>query len=471
MDSSRSVGSPATREALYQHLRHALAQFEDSSSAEPVRAMAWAAASNALEYLNDERSLTDALAVAHRAIDLGDEEPVLMVLSAIADRLPPDGSSLLLLGDRANSAGLLEVVHAVGRALRRGDVPVPNEWPEAPLDDDRRGSSVGELLDKPADIPRAPVDAAEPLDLRQVQPISNVLRETFSDIARANATGRRITGIPTGFDGYDRLTGGLHDGELTIVAAPPGIGKTTLVLNMAANVASPQQLESARDPGERWVEPGHGVLIFSLGTSRRRIVGRMLCAEARVDFSLVRTGMLTPEDWQKLTEAAGRMAALNIWVQDEPEPSPLDIRNAAARLQADFDRFDPATGDRLQRLGLIVIDSWRRVRRRTRRKLRYLARELMVPIIATTTVHAASGDRDVCRRPQIWDLPIDDDDADNLCFVHRDSYYDPEASPDVMELIVHSQRNEAADTVRLHWEPQYLRLQNPSETEHDARRW
>jgi hypothetical protein len=89
--------------------------------------MAWAAAAKALEYLNDERSVTDVLAVAHRAVDRGDEERALLALSAAARLLPPDGVPLVRLGDRARSRGLLDVVHAVARELQRSDVPVPTQ--------------------------------------------------------------------------------------------------------------------------------------------------------------------------------------------------------------------------------------------------------------------------------------------------------------------------------------------------------
>ena len=137
MDSSRLRVSPPTREALYQQLRLALARFEDRFTEEPMRAIAWAAAAKALEYLDDERSIADALAVAHRAIDRGDEERVLLVLSAVACRLPPDGSPFLRLGDRACSVGLLDVVCAVGREQRRADIPVPAGWTKALLDSRR----------------------------------------------------------------------------------------------------------------------------------------------------------------------------------------------------------------------------------------------------------------------------------------------------------------------------------------------
>src|SRR5260370_14889277 len=160
---------------------------------------------------------------------------------------------------------------------------------------------------------QAVYDIARTRESSSVQTLRDVMQETFRRVTTATERGARISGVPTGFDRYDRMTSGLHDGELTIVAARPGMGKTSLVLNMAINVASPRQLESARDPNERWEEPGYGVVVFSLEMPREQIVNRMLCAEARVDVSRVRTGMLTPSDWSKLTQPAAHLANLNVW--------------------------------------------------------------------------------------------------------------------------------------------------------------
>jgi replicative DNA helicase len=147
------------------------------------------------------------------------------------------------------------------------------------------------------------------------------MRETFKRITRRRRAAPHH-GIPTGFDRYDRLTSGLHDGELTIVAARPGMGKTSFVLNMAANVASPQAARERARSERALGGAGHGVVVFSLEMPREQIVNRMLCSEARVDVGKVRTGMLSPSDWSKLTQAAGRLA---------PQPD-LDRRLAALSL-------------------------------------------------------------------------------------------------------------------------------------------
>jgi replicative DNA helicase len=249
-----------------------------------------------------------------------------------------------------------------------------------------------------------------------VWPLKTALHEVFDRIAKANARGARITGIPTGFDRYDRITSGLHDGELTIVAARPGMGKTSLVLNMAANVASPQELVSAHDPNERWLEPGCGVVVFSLEMPREQIVHRMLCSEAHVEVGKVRTGMLTKTDWEKLTQAAGRMAGLNIWVDDSPALGILDLRSKVRRLQAEFDQKDEK-GERKRRIGLVVVDYLQLMRGREgaasreqeiseiSRGLKQLAKELSLPVIALSQLNRAVETRgEKSKRPQLSDL-------------------------------------------------------------------
>jgi replicative DNA helicase len=327
-------------------------------------------------------------------------------------------------------------------------------------------------------------DIARTRESNSVQTLRDVMQETFRRITKATERGARIIGIPTGFDRYDRTTSGLHDGELTIVAARPGMGKTSLVLNMAVNVASPQQLESARDPNERWEEPGYGVVVFSLEMPREQIVNRMLCAEAKVDVSRVRTGMLTPSDWSKLTQAASHLANLNVWVDDSPALSILELRSKVRRLQAEFDRVDPATGDKKQRLGLVMVDYLQLMRGRENaqsreqeiseisRGLKQLAKELSIPVIALSQLNRAVETRgEKSKRPQLSDLRESgaiEQDADNICFIYRDDYYNKEtADRNIAELIIAKQRNGPTDTVKVRFDAQYTRFDNLGDGEFD----
>jgi replicative DNA helicase len=331
---------------------------------------------------------------------------------------------------------------------------------------------------------QAVYDIARTRESSSVHMLRDVMRETFKKIEKVNARGRRITGVPTGFDRYDRMTSGLHDGELTIVAARPGMGKTSLVLNMATNVASPQQLESAHDPNERWEEPGCGVVVFTLEMPREQIVNRMLCSEAKVDVSRVRTGMLTPADWSKLTQAASHLGSLNIWVDDTAGLSILELRSKVRRLQAEYDRVDEATGEKKQRIGLVMVDYLQLMRGRDgvnsreqeiseiSRGLKQLAKELSLPVIALSQLNRSVETRsEKSKRPQLSDLRESgaiEQDADNICFIYRDEYYNKEtADRNVAELIIAKQRNGPIDTVKVRWDAQYTRFDNLAEGEYE----
>jgi replicative DNA helicase len=331
---------------------------------------------------------------------------------------------------------------------------------------------------------QAVYDIARTREASSVHTLRDVMQETFRRITKATERGARIIGIPTGFERYDRLTSGLHDGELTIVAARPGMGKTSLVLNMAANVASPQQLEETRDPNQRWEEPGYGVVFFSLEMPREQIVNRLLCSEARVDVSRVRTGMLTPSDWSKLTQAAAHLAQLSVWVDDSAALSILELRSKVRRLQAEFDRVDPATGDKKQRIGLVVVDYLQLMKGREythsreqeiseiSRGLKQLAKELSLPVIALSQLNRAVETRgEKSKRPQLSDLRESgaiEQDADNICFIYRDDYYNKETTdPNIAELIVAKQRNGPVDAVRVRFDKQYTRFDNLADGEYD----
>jgi replicative DNA helicase len=324
---------------------------------------------------------------------------------------------------------------------------------------------------------QAVYDIARTRESSSVHPLRDVMQDTFRRMMKATERGARIIGIPTGFDRYDRMTSGLHDGELTIVAARPGMGKTSFVLNLAVNVASPQELESARDPNDRWQEPGYGVVVFSLEMPREQIVNRMLCSEARVDVSRVRTGMLAPSDWSKLTQAASHLNNLNVWVDDSAALTILELRSKVRRLQAEFDRVDPETGEKKQRIGLVVVDYLQLMRGREglnsreqeiseiSRGLKQLSKELSLPVIALSQLNRAVETRgEKSKRPQLSDLRESgaiEQDADNICFIYRDDYYNKESMERaVAELIIAKQRNGPTDTVKVKFDAAYTRFED-----------
>jgi replicative DNA helicase len=310
-----------------------------------------------------------------------------------------------------------------------------------------------------------------------VEKLLDVMKKAFKQIQDAAARGDRITGVPTGFTRYDQKTAGLHEGDLTIVAARPGMGKTSFVLNVAVNVASPRGRESVSDPTQRWEEPGKGVVIFSLEMPREQLANRMICSEGKVDVSKVRGGYLGQQDWNRLTQAASFLGGLPVWIDDSPALSILELRAKVRRLQAEYDRVDEA-GKKTQSIGLVVVDYLQLMKGRENaasreqeiseisRGLKGLAKELKIPVIALSQLNRAVETRaEKSKRPQLSDLRESgaiEQDADNICFIYRDDYYNRELStePNIAELIIAKQRNGPTGTVKVRFDREYTRFDN-----------
>jgi replicative DNA helicase len=319
-----------------------------------------------------------------------------------------------------------------------------------------------------------------------VEKLLDVMKKSFKALTEAMQRGDRITGTASGFDRYDRLTAGLHPGDLSIVAARPGMGKTSFVLNVATNVASPKgrEVQGAKGEEGRWDEPGVGVAVFSLEMPREQIANRMLCSEARVDVGKLRQGHLGPQDWSKLTQAASYLGSLPIWIDDSPSLSILELRAKVRRLQAEFDRPDPNGGGRgNKRIGLVVVDYLQLMKGRENaqsreqeiseisRGLKGLAKELYLPVIALSQLNRAVETRsEKSKRPQLSDLRESgaiEQDADNIVFIYRDEYYNREATtePNIAELIIAKQRNGPTGTVKVRFDNAYTRFDNLADGE------
>jgi len=313
-----------------------------------------------------------------------------------------------------------------------------------------------------------------------VERLLDVMKKSFKQLTDAMQRGDRITGVSTGFDRYDRLTAGLHEGDLTIVAARPGMGKTSFVLNVAVNVASPKGREAATDPTQRWEDPGVGVVVFSLEMPREQIANRMVCCEGKVDVGKVRQGFLNQQDWNRLTQSASFLGGLPIWIDDTPALGILELRAKVRRLQAEFDRVDE-TGRKIKKIGLVIVDYLQLMKGRDgvssreqeiseiSRGLKALAKELKVPVIALSQLNRAVETRsEKSKRPQLSDLRESgaiEQDADNICFIYRDDYYNKEAStePNIAELIIAKQRNGPTGTVKVRFDREYTRFDNLAE--------
>ncbi len=325
------------------------------------------------------------------------------------------------------------------------------------------------------------VDEAEQaiFDLARVKaesdviPVRDAIEQAFHVLTAARQRGGGVTGFSSGFTELDRRTSGLHKGDLYIVAGRPGMGKTSFVLNVAANVAA-EKLVSSGEPGAAPLQvSGDGVAFFSLEMPREQLAARMLSSEARVDMARLRSGQVGAEEWNKLTDAAARLGRLPIWLDDTPAISLLDLRAKLRRLQAELARHP----DGPKELGLVAIDYLQLMSGRKgvnsreqeiseiSRGLKQLAKEMRVPVMALSQLNRGVENRGTKdKRPQLSDLRESgaiEQDADAIMFVYRDDYYFDD-SPDqgIAEIIVAKQRNGPTGTVKVKFTSQYTRFDN-----------
>ncbi|MCK6593124.1 MAG: replicative DNA helicase [Polyangiaceae bacterium] len=324
-------------------------------------------------------------------------------------------------------------------------------------------------------------ELARTAQTNSAQPLSQVLKAAFEQITAAAERGDRITGISTGYEKLDAKTAGLHDGDLTIVAARPGMGKTSFVLNLGVNVASPRSVAQP-GPGESGhgierYEPGFGVCVFSLEMPREQLATRMVCSEGRVDLGKLRQGFLQPDDWRRLTEAASYLSSLPIWIDDTPALGILELRAKVRRIQAEYNRPATATSPE-RRVGLVVVDYLQLMKGRDgvnsreqeiseiSRGMKQLAKELRVPVIALSQLNRAVETRTTKdKRPQLSDLRESgaiEQDADTIVFIYRDEYYNPETTnaKGIAELIIAKQRNGPTGKVLVRFAASCTRFDN-----------
>ena len=281
--------------------------------------------------------------------------------------------------------------------------------------------------------------------------VRSIVNETLREIEELAQKHDQFIGIPTGFTDFDLMTSGLQRGDLIIIAARPSMGKSTLVLNMAQNIAIDHQLP---------------VAIFSLEMPTQQVLLRMLAAEARINFGELRTGGLTAEDWPGLSQAAGTLMSVPIFINETRGLSVQTLRAESRRLKGEHNDLAVIIVDYLQ----LLSGSGRYMGRVEEisdisRALKTLAWELDTPIIACSQLS-----REVEKRPDKRPLLSDlresgaiEQDADLVAFLYREDYYD-EAADDqsTADLIIKKQRNGPTGTVRLEFNKTQMRFANMS---------
>jgi len=279
-------------------------------------------------------------------------------------------------------------------------------------------------------------------------PMDRVLVEIFRIIEDRFRNKGKINGVLTGFVDLDRLCCGLQPGDLIIVAGRPAMGKTSLGMTVAHQAALNNRVPTA---------------VFSLEMSKAQLVQRVLCSEAMVDMQKVRSGSLSETDWNKMAEAAARLAGIPLYIDDSPGLSVRQVRAKARRLKAE------------KGLGLIVIDYLQLMQGSSRsenrqqeiadisRSLKALAKDLEVPVIALAQLSRSVEQRDK-KRPIMSDLRESgslEQDADIVMFIYREEYYKPDTEKrGIAEIIVAKQRNGPTGTVELAFLKEYTRFMN-----------
>lgn len=300
--------------------------------------------------------------------------------------------------------------------------------------------------------------AAQRAQQRAVTTIGEGITEVFERLEQAGASGRRVMGLETGLRDLDALIAGLGSGQLILVAARPAMGKSSAALAWAHHVARAVRAQRK------------AVLFFSLEMPRQELSTRLLCAEARVDQSRVRSGLLTHDDMTAMTGAASALYELPLLIDDAGGCSLLDVAARARDVKL------------RQGLALIVIDylqlmkASRAMDSRERevseisRGLKELAKELDVPIVALSQLNRgpeARSSKD--KRPQLSDLRESgalEQDADVVIFIYRDEVYNRQTEDrGIAEFIVAKQRNGPADTVRARFVGALTKFENLAEDE------
>ncbi len=332
---------------------------------------------------------------------------------------------------------------------------------------------------------QAVFDIARVPEASSIVSLKDAIHGAFKILADAARRGGGITGIETGFTQLDRSCAGLHAGDLYIIAARPGMGKTSFALNLAVNVARPKQVtvqeqdSFLESPVE---EPGYGVLFCSLEMPREQLASRLLASEARVSMSNIRSGKIPRDDWSKLTDAASRLGRLPLWLDDTPALTLLDLRAKIRRLQAELKRGDAPVA--AKGLGLVAVDYLQLMQGRRdagsreqeiselSRGLKQLAKELAIPVIALSQLNRAVETRATKdKRPQLSDLRESgaiEQDADTIMFIYRDEYYfrdSPDTGP--AEVTIAKQRNGPPGKVMTKFTSEYTRFDNLAAEEYN----
>jgi replicative DNA helicase len=380
----------------------------------------------------------DVVTVNESLVSMGKAEEVggLGYLNALAHNTP----------SAANIRRYAEIVRE--RSMLRKLVAVADDIADMAFNP--QGKEARQLLDEAESrvFKIAQEGARSSVGFQEIQPLLSQVVERIDELYHREG-GSDITGIPTGFTDLDRMTSGLHPGDLVIVAGRPSMGKTAFSMNIAEHVA---------------IEQGLPVAVFSMEMGAVQLAMRMLGSVGMLDQHRMRTGKLLADDWPRVTHAVQRMQNAQLFIDETPGLTVVELRARARRLARQCGRLDLIVIDYLQ----LMTASGAGENRATEiseisRSLKSLAKELACPVIALSQLNRSLEQRPN-KRPIMSDLRESgaiEQDADLITFIYRDEVYNPD-SPDkgTAEIIIGKQRNGPIGTVRLTFQGSSTRFQN-----------
>lgn len=380
----------------------------------------------------DVVTVNESLVSANKADEVGG----LAYLNALAHNTP----------SAANIRRYAEIVRE--RSMLRKLVSVADEISAAAFNP--QGKEARQLLDEAESrvFQIAQEGARGSEGFRDIQPLLAEVVERIDELYHREGDSD-VTGVPTGFSDLDRMTSGLQAGDLVIVAGRPSMGKTSLAMNIGEHVA---------------IEQGLPVAVFSMEMGAVQLAMRMVGSVGMLDQHRMRTGKLTADDWPRLTNAVQRVQEAQIYIDETPALSSMEVRARARRLARQCGQ-----------LGMIIIDYMQLMsansageNRATEiseisRSLKGLAKELNCPLVALSQLNRSLEQRPN-KRPVMSDLRESgaiEQDADLILFIYRDEVYNPD-SPDkgTAEIIIGKQRNGPIGTVRLTFQGSSTRFLN-----------
>ncbi len=316
------------------------------------------------------------------------------------------------------------------------------------------GGNVDEVIDF---AERSMFEVSENKIKASFSHIGAIIDDNIDALEERQGNKALITGVASGYRKLDEMTAGFQGSDLVILAARPSMGKTALALNFARNAA---------------VDAEVPVALFSLEMSKEQLSLRLLCSEARVDSSRVRTGFINNDDWNRITHAAGVLSNSPIFIDDSPDITSTSIRAKARRMKKEHD------------IGMIIIDYIQLMRGSSSmdrhleiseisRSMKALAKEINVPVIALSQLNRKLEER-TDKRPKLSDLRESgalEQDADVVAFIYRDEVYNREESnpnKGMAEVIISKQRNGPIGTAPLTFLGAYTRFEDLASDEYDG---